>query len=221
MIDIGKPTCDEYLYSIMGLAMKDWSEEQIASYWWDDFCDGSLENLASVVAGAQGNPTISLDQDDVPLKQGDTVFVFGRTVEGARKLARLYQIIHIKQEHTWSEITRGILSAIAAWQLKTSEPFFRAFIIALTANWSASELASLLSYLSSYATSIKESKWETWEPSTEKLFREITSSWDYAKKSTFLNIVETMWDWSREGVQKMKETILTPEELSQMQLHEP
>jgi len=207
MVSVGKATCDEYLYTIMTHVLSKWEDHQIASFWWDDFCDGDLEDLSSVVAGQQGNSTVSVDSDGNPLPQGATVFVLGRDENGAKRLANVYKYVNEKMNFNWSEVTRCILGAISNWRLKTSEPFFITFVNEIVKSWSASEVAAFVSYLFGYAKENKEENWEDWPEHVIVFFKTICSGWDSEKKKSFMNIVTAMWDWNKTSIEKLQTII--------------
>ena len=160
LVTLGKPTCDQYLYTIMHLVLENWKDEEIASFLWQDFCDGALEDLESVFAGQQGDPTVAVDAEGNHLQENDTVFVLGRDEKGAQRLANVYHWVMTKEEFNWSEVTRCVLSAIANWRLKTDEVFFRVFVVQIIKDWSASEIAAFVNYVASYA---KKNELESWE----------------------------------------------------------
>jgi len=207
MVELGKVTCDQYLYSIMQKVLAKWTDENIAQFWWDDFCDGELEDLETVVAGLQGDSTVAVGTDGTNLPANETVFVLGRDEKGAQRLAKIYQWVVKREDFNWSEVTRCVLSAIGNWGLKTSEPFFEVFVNEIVKTWSASEIAAFVSYIATYAKKNEDEQWENWPPHVVKFFKDMTREWDDEKKKSFLNIVTVMWDWPKESIQKLSNVL--------------
>ena len=192
MVTLGKVTCDQYLYSIMKMVLSNWPDDKIAEFWWDDFCDGDLEDLETVVAGLQGDSTVAIGSDGKNLPANETVFVLGRDENGAKRLANIYQWIVKKEEFNWSEVTRCVLSAISHWGLKTDEIFFEVFVNEIVKNWSASEIAAFVSYIATYAKKNETTAWENWPEHVVRFFKKMSAEWDAEKKKSFLNIVTVM-----------------------------
>ena len=213
MVTLGKVTCDQYLYSIMKLVLSNWQDADIAAFWWEDFCDGDLEDLETVVAGLQGDSTVAVNNDGQPLGPNETVFVLGRDETGARRLASIYKWVANKEEFNWSEVTRCILSAISNWQLKTSEPFFEVFVNEIVKTWSASEIAAFISYVSTYAKKNEDQAWENWPPHVVHFFKQLSQDWDSEKKKSFINIVTVMWDWPKESIQRLNSVLREGEQM--------
>ncbi|ELP84478.1 pleckstrin, putative [Entamoeba invadens IP1] len=207
MVTLGKVTCDQYLYSIMQAVLSTWQDDVIAAFWWDDFCDGDLEDLETVVAGMQGDSTVAVGTDGKNLGPNETVFVLGRDENGAKRLASIYQWVVKREEFNWSEVTRCVLSAVGNWGLKTYEPFLEVFVNQIIKNWSASEIAAFVSYIASYARKNEDQAWETWPPHVITFFKKMSSEWDAEKKKSFLNIVTVMWDWPKESIQRLNSVL--------------
>lgn len=207
MVTLGKITCDQYLYSIMQMVLEQWKDEEIAAFWWEDFCDGDLEDLETVVAGLQGDSTVAVGPDGNHLGQNETVFVLGRNENGAKRLANIYQWIVKREEFNWSEVTRCVLSAISNWGLKTDEIFFEVFVNEIVKQWSASEIAAFVSYIATYAKKNEAVSWENWPDHVVRFFKKMSSDWDAEKKKSFLNIVTVMWDWPKESIQTLSEVL--------------
>ena len=207
MVTLGKVTCDQYLYSIMKMVLSNWPDDKIAEFWWDDFCDGDLEDLETVVAGLQGDSTVAIGSDGKNLPANETVFVLGRDENGAKRLANIYQWIVKKEEFNWSEVTRCVLSAISNWGLKTDEIFFEVFVNEIVKNWSASEIAAFVSYIATYAKKNETTAWENWPEHVVRFFKKMSAEWDAEKKKSFLNIVTVMWDWPKESIQRLNSVL--------------
>nr|BAN39037.1 pleckstrin homology (PH) domain containing protein [Entamoeba histolytica] len=207
MVTLGKVTCDQYLYAIMNMVLSNWQDDAIAAFWWDDFCDGDLEDLETVVAGLQGDSTVAIGSDGKNLPPNETVFVLGRDENGAKRLANIYQWVVKREEFNWSEVTRCVLSAIGNWGLKTSEPFFEVFVNEIVKNWSASEIAAFVSYIATYAKKNEDVAWENWPPHVVTFFKKMSADWDAEKKKSFLNIVTVMWDWPKESIQRLNNVL--------------
>ncbi|KAL7713970.1 Pleckstrin [Entamoeba marina] len=211
MVTLGKVTCDQYLYSIMQKVLSSWEDADIAAFWWEDFCDGDLEDLETVVAGVQGDSTVAVNASGEPLQANETVFVLGRDEKGAIRLANIYHWVTKREEFNWSEVTRCILSAIANWGLHTDEVFFEVFVNEIVKSWSASEIAAFVSYVAT---------WENWPPHVVTFFKKFVKEFIYfytmilidldyqrigmlKRKKSFINIVTVMWDWSKESIQRL------------------
>mgnify|MGYP004559747213 CR=1 FL=1 len=119
-----------------------WPEDVFIDAFYRDFCGEDLEDFGAVLAGEGG-------------------FVFGRTEEGARKVARLYQTIVAKYDLVWSELARGLLAALASWQVRGDEPFFAALAGDVLARFDAAEAATFLRFWQEYERDCGTVDWST------------------------------------------------------------
>ncbi|KAL7713511.1 PH domain-containing protein [Entamoeba marina] len=191
---IGKPTLEKYLYTILIRMISEWSNDDFIQFAYKDFCEEDLEDMAAFLAGKEGCSE-------------QTTFVFGRDVVGAHRIADIYIQIYKKYDLVWSELARCLLSALACWGLTSKDQFFGLVVLDIFKEFDVAETTTFLQFYASYEEEINEPSWSSLPTHVVELLKKVVEGWDEDKIKEMLKMIEATWQWKSDDVERLKDVL--------------
>ncbi|EDR27650.1 hypothetical protein EDI_278210 [Entamoeba dispar SAW760] len=232
---LGEETCERYFYNILNECFANWTDEEIADYVWVKFCRNlirleevhvkdQLKRRKSLMKTERGkiykllsdlNPVFGGTQGAVLTAFGgesensdDILIVLGRNSQAGVRLANIYNQIIENNNISFGEVIRTILDAMERWRMRTEELMFRAFVTGITSNWNPAEVASLVSFLTTFTKEhdsfpLFEEPWEELPPHALSFIQAYTNHWNLNEKKEFITIGKSLWGWKFEIFKKL------------------
>ena len=194
LLSLGKKTCDLYFYSILSQVLQPFNDDVIALVLYDYFCDGELIDLQTVVAGRQG------DSDEFK-------FIFGKTVEGAKRTADIFKCIIKKHNIDKQEVVRCLLSACVNWELNLQDEFYQEFVIGVTKEWTGIEMMLLFDSLDKFSTKMESTKFESFPEYVVDFVKKLSNDWDDDFRKVFINAAAVTLSWENLNLRKLSNII--------------
>ncbi|KAL7719242.1 PH domain-containing protein [Entamoeba marina] len=236
----GNDTVERYLYSILKECIGEWEDDDIADYMWNNFCrslirvenmnsnTGKVVHRVSILktfrnetyklltdlnlcfAGTQGAVPSAFGADVE--NSSEIVFVLGKGNDAGIRLGNIYKYIIDNNEISFGEVIRTILDAMKNWGLRTDDEMFLAFINGITNGWGPAQVASLISFLSTYTLEnnsfpVFEEPWEDLPPHALSFIKMYCEKWETEEKKEFLSIGRLLWGWKVEVFKQIVSSI--------------